>query len=56
MARPPAKERRRTRSGALPERREPAVHTVSSASPRTARPWSRDVQEALRKFEETVAC
>ncbi|WP_314225193.1 hypothetical protein [Streptomyces zaehneri] len=53
---PPAKERRRARSGALPERREPAVHTVSSATPRTARPWSRDVQEALRKCEETVAC
>jgi hypothetical protein len=53
---PPAGERRRSRSGTLPERREPAVHTVSSATPRTARRWSRDVQEALRKCEETVAC
>ncbi|MFD7135783.1 hypothetical protein [Streptomyces sp. NPDC059894] len=53
---PPAGERRRARSGSLPSRREPAVHTVSSATPRTARHWSRDVQEALRKCEETVAC
>ncbi|WP_406010670.1 hypothetical protein OG440_34550 [Streptomyces sp. NBC_00637] len=53
---PPAKERRCARSGGLPERREPTVHTVSSATPRTARHWSRDVQEALRKCEETVAC
>ncbi|MDX3246553.1 MULTISPECIES: hypothetical protein [unclassified Streptomyces] len=53
---PPAKERRRARSGALPERRGPAVHTVSSATPRTSRRWSRDVQEALRRCEETVAC
>ncbi|GKQ33919.1 hypothetical protein [Streptomyces sp. A012304] len=52
----PAAERRRTRSGALPARREPAVHTVSSATPWTVREWSRDVQEALRKCEETVAC
>ncbi|WP_327312357.1 hypothetical protein [Streptomyces sp. NBC_01235] len=52
----PAGERRRARSGPLPERREPAVHTVSSPTPRTARHWSRDVQEALRKCEETVAC
>ncbi|WP_329213525.1 hypothetical protein OG352_01640 [Streptomyces sp. NBC_01485] len=53
---PPAAERRRARAGALPERGEPAVHTVSSPTPRTARRWSRDVQEALRKCEETVAC
>ncbi|MFJ4623230.1 hypothetical protein [Streptomyces sp. NPDC088812] len=53
---PSAGERRRARSGSLPSRREPAVHTVSSATPRTARHWSRDVQEALRKCEETVAC
>ncbi|WP_330350770.1 hypothetical protein [Streptomyces sp. NBC_00582] len=53
---PPAGERRRARSRPLPERRESPVHTVSSATPRTARHWSRDVQEALRKCEETVAC
>lgn len=53
---PPVTERRRTRSGALPERPGPGVHTVSSATPRTARHWSRDVQEALRKCEETMAC
>ncbi|KUO07439.1 hypothetical protein [Streptomyces sp. DSM 15324] len=53
---PPAGERRCARSRPLPERRGPAVHTVSSATPRTARHWSRDVQEALRKCEETVAC
>ncbi|MBK3629871.1 hypothetical protein JHN59_34730 [Streptomyces sp. MBT49] len=52
---PSVQECRRGRSDALPERREPAVHTVSSATPRTARRWSRDVQEALRKCEETVA-
>lgn len=53
---PPARERRRARRGVLPERRESNVHTVSSATPRPARNWSRDVQEALRKCEETVAC
>ncbi|MFF8971756.1 hypothetical protein [Streptomyces sp. NPDC014995] len=53
---PAAGERRRARDGALPERREPTVHTVSSPTPRAARHWSRDVQEALRKCEETVAC
>ncbi|MFJ8109448.1 hypothetical protein [Streptomyces sp. NPDC096132] len=53
---PPAGERRRTRPRPRLERRESAVHTVSSATPRTARRWSQDVQEALRKCEETVAC
>ncbi|WP_432138045.1 hypothetical protein [Streptomyces sp. bgisy154] len=45
-----------TRPGDLPERKEPGVHTVSTASPPAPRPWSRDVQEALRKCEETMAC
>ncbi|MGJ5761274.1 hypothetical protein [Streptomyces galbus] len=53
---PPARERRRTRDGALPARREPAVHTFSSASPCPTRHWSRAVREALRECEETVAC
>ncbi|MFI2436014.1 hypothetical protein [Streptomyces sp. NPDC018693] len=52
----PAGEHHRTRTAALPERKEPGVHTVSAASPRTPRQWSRDVREALRKCEETVAC
>ncbi|MEU3511132.1 hypothetical protein ABZ733_25230 [Streptomyces longwoodensis] len=54
---PPARKRCRAHGGTtLPARREPAVHTFSSASPRPARHWSRDVQEALRECEETVAC
>ncbi|MFC4500958.1 MULTISPECIES: hypothetical protein [Streptomyces] len=51
-----AGDRRRTSPGPLPERRETPVHTVSTATPPTPRPWSRDVREALRRCEETVAC
>ncbi|WP_329406619.1 hypothetical protein OG802_02300 [Streptomyces sp. NBC_00704] len=51
----PDGQRRRARAVALPERREPAVHTVTSATPRAGRQWSRDVSEALRRCEETVA-